>query len=179
MKDKIKEILRENTGDKIKSIEVQAPNELITKEGYITIFLAGSIEMGKAIEWQSKLVKAVKDKPYIFYNPRRDDWDSSWKQTKENKQFRGQVEWELKALEASDVIVMYFDPETESPISMLELGLHANDGKLIVICPKGFWKKGNIDIVCEFYKIKQIDSLEEFIEMLENETLNKKKNEEK
>lgn len=30
-----------------KSIEIQAPNKMETKEGYISVFLAGSIEMGK------------------------------------------------------------------------------------------------------------------------------------
>lgn len=37
-----------------KQIEVQAPNPLVFKDGYITIFLAGSIEMGNAEKWQEK-----------------------------------------------------------------------------------------------------------------------------
>lgn len=166
MKDKIKEILREASSEAIKAIEIQAPKPLQTKDGYTTLFLAGSIEMGKAIEWQEKVVKALKDSPYIFYNPRRDDWDSSWKQTKESKEFREQVEWELKALEAADKIILYFDPKTDSPISMIEFGLHARSGKLIVICPDGFWKKGNIDVTSEFYHVKQVDNLEDAIQLL-------------
>lgn len=47
---------------------------------------------------------------------------------------------------------------------MLELGLFAQYGsKLIVCCPDGFYRKGNIDIVCERYKITQVPSLKEGI----------------
>jgi len=99
-------------------------------------------------------------------NPRRDDWDSSWEQKIENAQFKQQVEWELDALEYADWILMYFDPSTKSPISLLELGLFAETGKLIVCCPEGFWRKGNVDIVCEKYGVPQVDSIEELIENL-------------
>lgn len=167
MKSRIKQILREDT-KMYKSIEIQAPNQLKLKHNFTSIFLAGSIEMGKAEEWQKEIVESVPDKAYIFFNPRRDDWDSTWTQKKSDKNFRQQVEWELEALEVADYIVMYFDPETQSPISMLELGLHAREKKLIVICPEGFWKKGNIDITCEYYKIIQLDSLEEFIKKLKD-----------
>jgi hypothetical protein len=33
------------------AVEVQAPNQVVIDENYINIFLAGSIENGKAIEW--------------------------------------------------------------------------------------------------------------------------------
>jgi hypothetical protein len=48
----------------------------------------------------------------------------------------------------------------------LELGLHARDGKLIVLCPEGFWRKGNVDIVCEKYGVKQVESFEELIKAI-------------
>jgi hypothetical protein len=150
-----------------KSIEIQAPNELITKNGYISVFLGGSIEMGKAEDWQKILIKALSDKQIIFLNPRRNDWDSTWEQKITNPEFKLQVTWELTALEFSDIIVMYFDPNTKSPISLLELGLHAKSKKLIVFCPEGFWRKGNVDIVCERYGITQVDSVDELIKTLE------------
>jgi hypothetical protein len=75
-----------------KTIEIQAPHELIKKDGYISIFLAGSIEMGKAIDFQRMIIEATPNMPYIYFNPRRNDWDSSWKQVKENENFREQVE---------------------------------------------------------------------------------------
>lgn len=125
-----------------------------------SVFLAGSIEMGKAVDWQIQITDALKDKNVTVLNPRRDDWDSSWKQDIENPQFREQVEWELAALEKADLIAMYFDPNTMSPISLLELGIFAPTGKLIVCCPEGFWRKGNVDIVCFKYKIKKASTLE-------------------
>ena len=54
----------------------------------ISVFLAGSIEMGKAEDWQSETIKALSDLENIeVFNPRRDDWDSSWKQEESNRQF--------------------------------------------------------------------------------------------
>jgi hypothetical protein len=151
-----------------KSIEIQAPNKMETKEGYISVFLAGSIEMGKAEDWQKDFIDGLKDEPIIFLNPRRDNWDSSWDQTIENEKFKEQVIWELSCLEMADVIVLCFDPNTLSPISMIEFGLHARNGKLIVYCPDGFWKKGNIDVTSEFYKIKQVDSFDSLKNEIKN-----------
>lgn len=138
-------------------------------DGELYIFLAGSIEMGNAEDWQSKVTEYVqKNHPEAhILNPRRDDWDSSWEQTIENEQFREQVEWELNALEDADVIVMYFDPNTKSPISLLELGLHANTGKsMVVCCPDGFWRKGNVEVVCNKYGILLVNTMEELIDSL-------------
>jgi hypothetical protein len=148
-----------------KAIEIQAPNELVKKDGYVSVFLAGSIEMGKAVDFQRMIIEAADHIPYIFYNPRRADWNSAWQQVKENKDFRQQVEWELDALEAADVILMYFDPKTISPISLLELGIFSHSKKMIVCCPEGYFRKGNIDIVCEKYGIRQVDTLEELVAM--------------
>jgi hypothetical protein len=143
-----------------KSIEIQAPNLIPSKK----VFLAGSIEMGKAEMWQNKIITELDEKAYIFINPRRDDWDSSWEQDILNPNFYEQVNWELDSLEVADIILFYFDPNTMSPISLLELGLHARSNKVIVCCPKGFWRKGNVDIVCHKYGIPFSDSLDDLIE---------------
>jgi hypothetical protein len=58
---------------------------------------------------------------------------------------------------------------------LIEFGLHAKNGKLIMICPDGYFKKGNIDITCEFYKVKQVESIDEFISMLNSDELIKRK----
>jgi hypothetical protein len=131
----------------------------------IKIFLAGSIEMGNAVDWQTKVVKELNDftKDLIFLNPRRDSWDSSWVQSIENEKFYEQVTWELDALDKSDYIFMYFDPNTKSPISLLELGLYASSRKLIVACPDGFWRKGNVEVVCERFDIPLLNNLDDLI----------------
>jgi hypothetical protein len=146
-----------------KAIEVQAPNEVVLDTEYVNVFLAGSIEMGVAEKWQEKVIAALSDRPIRFLNPRREDWDSSWKQDIDNENFVEQVMWELESLEMAHIIIMYFDPNTKSPISLLELGLHAKEQKLIVLCPEGFWRKGNVDVVCEYYGINQVDTFDELI----------------
>lgn len=118
-----------------------------------SVFLAGSIEMGKAENWQVRIGNYFTREQWDVFNPRRDDWDSSWTQEFENPQFFQQVTWELNALEQCDLIIMYFDPSTKSPISLLELGLFAHSGKIKVICPDGFWRKGNVEVVCNYYNI--------------------------
>lgn len=133
-----------------------------------SIFLAGSIEMDKAINWQKKFEELLLDK-YIIFNPRRDSWDSSWEQSIDNAKFKEQVTWELHALENADIIIMFFAGNTKSPISLLELGLFAHSEKLNVIVEDEFWRKGNIDIVCERYKIKQFKNLDELATNLMNQ----------
>lgn len=129
------------------------------------VFLAGSIEMGKSENWQAYVENYFEELPeFTLLNPRRDDWDASWEQDFENPDFYQQVNWELKGLEIADRIIMYLDPNTKAPISMLELGLFANSGKLLVCCPKGFWRKGNIDIVCENYNIPNYEELDQLLE---------------
>lgn len=127
-----------------------------------SVFLAGSIEMGVAEDWQSTIGKWFLSMGWNVFNPRRTDWDSSWIQSYENPQFNQQVSWELNALDKSDVILMYLDPNTKSPISLLELGLHATSKKLYVVCPDGFWRKGNVEMVCSVHDIPLFNTLEEF-----------------
>lgn len=131
-----------------------------------SVFLAGSIEMGAAENWQTKVETALADLDIDVYNPRRDNWDPSWEQSIYNEKFVEQVEWELDALDEATYVLMYFDPKTKSPISLLELGLYAQNRKLVVVCPDGFWRKGNVDIVCERYGVCQCDSLEDAVKVL-------------
>jgi Nucleoside 2-deoxyribosyltransferase like len=148
-------------------MKVVKPPYPITKLGanISTVFLAGSIEMGVAEDWQTKVEDWFRTYPkeIIVLNPRRDEWDSSWEQDILNPQFYQQVNWELSALEKADLIIMYFSPETKSPISLLELGKFAESGKIIVCCPTGFWRKGNVDIVCERYGIPNYESLQDLL----------------
>jgi hypothetical protein len=136
---------------------IKAPNPLpvrrINGVVYRSIFLAGSIEQGTAIDWQKDLTEEVTGYMHYVFNPRRDKWDASLEQKSSNPTFNEQVSWELTALDMAEYIFMYFDPNTKSPISLLELGLYASSKKLIVCCPEGFWRRGNVEIVCERYDI--------------------------
>ena len=143
--------------------EIKAPNAIAPQAGFKTLFLAGSIEMGAAENWQEQVRRLMATRRVCLLNPRRDDWDSSWVQSGDNAQFREQVEWELAAQERADHILMYFEPGTKSPISLLELGLFARSGKMRVVCPAGFWKKGNVDVVCERYGVRRFSTIEEAV----------------
>jgi Nucleoside 2-deoxyribosyltransferase like len=128
------------------------------------VFLAGSIEMGLADHWQERIVRALSDLTgLVILNPRRDDWDPGWEQRAGNPPFAEQVTWELDLLDAADVVVMYLAPGTRSPVSLLELGLCARSGKLRVCCPDGFWRSGNVEIVCQRHRIPLFRTLDDLI----------------
>ncbi len=125
----------------------------------LKVFLAGSIDMGGTQDWQAQLARELADEGVVLLNPRREDWNPAWKPVAEEPEFRRQVEWELTALQRADVIAMYLAPGSQAPVSLLELGLHAGSGKVLLACPDGFWRKGNVDIVAQRYGIPRYDSL--------------------
>src|ERR1043166_6520216 len=120
---------------------IKPPAPLTLEPGERSVFLAGSIEMGQADDWQSSIERALADLPVVILNPRRDEWDASWVQAIDNPQFRGQVEWELAGLERASVVAMYFAPATKAPVTLLEFGLCARSGRLVVCCPAGYWRR--------------------------------------
>lgn len=140
---------------------VTAPERPATTPDRPRIFLGGSIDMGNAPDWQKQLIAGLADRDVVILNPRRPDWNPAWRPEASEPEFRRQVEWELEALESADIIVLYLAPGSQSPVSLLELGLHARSGKVILLCPPGFWRKGNVDITAERYGIQQVASLEE------------------
>jgi len=146
---------------KAQIIKPDSTNQESTAE-YVSIFLAGSIEMGVAEDWQARAEKELGDLNITIFNPRRDDWDSSWTQEESNPQFNYQVNWEMNKLEKADIIFVYFSPDTKSPITMMELGMHCRD-EIIVCSPSGFWRRGNIEIVCTRHNIPLYDNFEKAI----------------
>ena len=133
--------------------------------GTRTVFLAGSIEMGVADNWQERIALRL-PADVVVLNPRREAWDSSWRQSIDEPRFREQVEWELDGLERASVIALWFAPETKSPISLLELGLFARSNKVVIGCPDGFWRKGNVEIVSARYGCKLAGDWESFLALV-------------
>lgn len=149
--------------------EVQPPLRRFRRhdEKRPTLFVGGSIEMGAAEEWQPKLIAEVGNSFGLLYNPRRSDWDPSWEQRITNPEFNVQVHWELDMILQADVACFYFDPNTKAPITLMELGLAAGVGKpSFVGCPEGYWRKGNVDILCEKFNIPVYDSLDDLMHVL-------------
>ena len=148
-------------------IKIQAPNPTPSEyKDNFTLFLAGSIEMGTAEHWQKRVIETLKDcKRLTIYNPRRADWDSSWVQSIDNPQFIEQVEWELDNLQRANLAIFYFDPSTKSPITLMELGMMSNpwSPRTLVVCPKGFWRRGNVEIFCAREGIEFFETLDDAI----------------
>lgn len=128
-----------------------------------SVILYGAIQSDPNKDWQAHLTALLSDLPIAILNPRRDDWDSSWIEDISFPPFKEQVEWEMDYARIVDVIVFYFAGEAKAlqPITLLELGLYAGTGKAIVCCPEGFWKRGNVQLVCEKYNIDLVESVEE------------------
>lgn len=142
-------------------LHIQAPNIQPISPRYTSVFLAGSIDNGSAEDWQKYVVSQFEDCDNVaIYNPRRDDWDSTWECSIDNPKFKEQVEWELRHLDRCDYIIMYLSPTSIAPISLLELGLFSNKEDLIVVCPEGYHRKGNVDIVCDRFGITQLPTLD-------------------
>lgn len=158
---------------------IKAPEEFdpLTETG-ISIFLAGSIEMNKADNWQARVEERFsKYENVTLLNPRRDDWDITQKPSADNPYFEEQVIWEMENLSAVSYIFMYFDPNTISPISLLELGAHCEDGKMLVCCPDGYFRKGNVEIFCDYHLILFYDNLSDALDYLEQRIKYHKDNE--
>ena len=143
---------------------VTSPAPLPANDPRPSVFLAGSIDNGRASDWQAEVADALADAGVILLNPRRADWNPAWQADAEEPEFVRQVRWELQALEQADIVLMYFAPGSQSPVTLLEMGLYARSGKLLVAAPAGFWRKGNVDITADQYGVPRFASLPALLE---------------
>lgn len=150
---------------------VQPPTPLSSLSLDGAVFLAGSIDLGKSVDWQAELALSLADCPGTLLNPRRPHWDSTWLAEAAFPPFREQVQWELDAMEAAGLIAFYFAPQSQAPVTLLELGLAAREGKAVVCCPPGYWRKGNVDVVCEHYSIPTVSTLEDLSQKIRTYSL--------
>ena len=135
--------------------------EFADKAGRTTVFLAGTIDMGNSIDWQARadsLFAALPSGRFMLFNPRQEHWDAA-----KPGEMDYQVNWELEHLEQADWIIMNFLPGSQSPITLLELGLHARGGRLLVICPPEFYRYDNVRITCAKYGVPMFGSLEDAV----------------
>ncbi len=159
---------------------IEAPASLEAFKGSkaikgIRVYVAGSIVVDESkkcwiYSFIDKLGQHFQNKNLFVFHPMQKDWDSDWGITKADPKFRKQFEWELEAQELADIIVMHFEHDALAPISLMEFGLNVRPiaigySRLIVHCPEGFWKKGNVDIVCAKYGIKQAKTFDNLVKM--------------
>lgn len=131
---------------------LEAPNNLLSYDGLGTkVFLAGTIENGKSVDWQNEISKYGDSIGLTMFNPRRKNWNENAKR----QEIDEQINWELSHMEKADVIIMNILGDSKSPISLLELGLYArNSSKLIVFCPETFYRFDNVRVTCIKYGIE-------------------------
>jgi Nucleoside 2-deoxyribosyltransferase like len=105
---------------------VQSPNSIDVASSAMRLFLAGSIDSGMAEDWQTSIVGRLRDLDVVVFNPRRAAWPTDTPLESEPEILRRQINWELDAIERSDLMAFYFAPGTKAPVSLLELGLSAH-----------------------------------------------------
>lgn len=131
-----------------------------------SIFLAGSVPTSNqaddtTTDWRNQLSAALADLPITIYNPYRANWDDSWREDIYFVPFRQQLEWELDMQEKADLVLVYFHPDTQAPISLLEFGIWVRaPGKTVVVCPQGYWKRGYVQTVCKRFDVEMLDNLD-------------------
>lgn len=140
-------------------------------ETAIGVFLAGSIEQGSAVDWQADVLAHLSQYDRLaVYNPRRANWDPTWEQSITNEQFVGQVEWELEHLDNATIVFMFLAPGTFSPITLLEFGMFVPQlgDRLVVVCPEGYWRKGNVDVTARYWGVPVFDIMQDGLAALDD-----------
>lgn len=133
-------------------------NAWIGKQGF-RVFLAGAIDMGKAVNWQ----QYVTDELYnihdlVILNPRREE-DFTPDMEKE------QIKWELIALHTAHVIFLWLPKDALAPISLLELGLFVR-WRLPYLIPgvePGFYRRRNVLMTCLYHGVRVYDNLDAMV----------------
>ncbi len=140
------------------------------------IFLGGQIDNGNASLWQKRVAEELDGySDILILDPRRDNWDTTLDNDIKCPQFFEQVSWELQAQEIAHTILYVFAPDavsaqtSKAPITLLELGLFiGSTAELLVVCPPGYYRKGNVDIVCKRYGLRVYESIDEMMLELHN-----------
>ncbi|KAL8372284.1 hypothetical protein RB595_001868 [Gaeumannomyces hyphopodioides] len=156
------------------------------------VFLAGVTSPPDA-DWRIEIIDALSHLRHVtIADPLRPDWDATWVEDPSFAPFADQVRWELELQERADVLVVHFGGRLDAasfegrldggaalgelpkaPISLLELGLRAGSGRrCMVVCNDGYWKRGNVLLVCERYGIEVFPSIGKLSKALEAELSN-------
>ena len=78
-----------------------------------------------------------------------------------------QVNWELEHLEKADLIIMNILGSSKSPISLLEMGIYMQSGKMHVICEPDYYRYDNVRITCKRYSVPLYHSLDDYLKEFE------------
>lgn len=152
--EEISNLIREKIEEQSKNIVIDAPSNKKPIDNSIKIFLAGTIDKDKGSEdWQHQvcdIITKTTDNKYniTIYNPRRYEFPDD-----DSSSVKTQIKWEHKHLDDADLIIMNLLEDSQSPISLMEIGMYANTGKMHVFCKPKFWRYDNVAMVCKKYNI--------------------------
>ena len=133
----------------------------INKRNQRSIFLAGSMDHKQEGSWRDEI--SAEFGTYPIFDPTNTKHDQL-----NPEEMKRHIDWELDALQLSDMILLNFLPNALSPISLVELGLYVNSKKLIVICPKEFYKSSYVHTLCEKYNTPIFNNIKEAKTLLKN-----------
>lgn len=137
---------------------ITAPDNWTDTAHYFKIFLAGAIDTGAAVNWQAEVIARLEDEPELsLLNPRRFAFTS--------EKLDEQIIWELDALEAADLILMWLPVNAKAPVSMLEAGLYMRDPKLIIGAEPGFYRLRNLEHTAHRYEKTVVPNLDTLIKI--------------
>lgn len=117
------------------------------------VFLAGSIDNRYFGNWRKTIIEEIGDSNIIL-DPTNTNHDKL-----SDEEMKLHIQWELDALSKADIILLNFLSDSKSPISLVELGLYVASNKLIVICPKEFYKSKYVYTLCEKYNTPIFDTI--------------------
>ncbi|KZZ97319.1 hypothetical protein AAL_03283 [Moelleriella libera RCEF 2490] len=131
-------------------------------EGRLSFFLAGTMSPDSQIGWRPVLIdETFSDLPITVFDPTRLDWDETWREDFSDARWVEQIQWELDMQELADVVVVFLGDTSVAPISMLELGLNAKSGKVLVCAMPRFAKRGNVEAICARYHVPLVSCVED------------------
>lgn len=142
---------------------IVTPNSIKNHNCAVTVFLAGSISGNDAMNWQQSVVKQFEGKDVAIFNPRMTKWEGD---SITHARFVELVDWDWNAMDEAEHVIVCFDGDTESPVTLMELGMLArsNPSKVTVMCPQNFWRKKHVDVLCNRYDIRRFDTLDRLID---------------
>lgn len=129
--------------------EITAPHFIKSTSHEISVFLAGTIDLGNSRDWQSEIVKALEPYECKVYNPRKGEWDShiAVNGLPVDKKLEQQIQWEQYFLFNTTFVAMWLEPNSKSVVSMMELGqliMARKPYDLIVGTTPEFYRYGNV-----------------------------------
>lgn len=131
---------------------------------HIKLFLGGTIDNGKAKDWQKNVIELLSACDVHIYNPRKENWNPQ----ASNEEKEIQIKWEIEHQEKADIIFYNFEPNAKSPVTLLELGLFASSRFIIVCCPPTYEYFCNVKFVCEMYQIPLLTNFQTAVGLIKN-----------